>query len=92
MDGLIASLGLALRREIRRTLIGLAAGVAGAVLLLVAALGLVVAGILRIGDVLAQLYGKLFDSSLLGDAAAGLTLLAVPLIALAIVCWSMRRR
>jgi hypothetical protein len=78
-EALVTKLGSALRKEIRRTLLGFVIGLASIVLLFVASVGCVVAGMIRLGDALGRVCGVWLGDPSLGDVMAGLFLLTVPL-------------
>lgn len=87
VNDVITALGRTVRRELGRTLLSLMAGVFTALLMLVVAIVLAVAGIMRLADVLAHACGQWFGSPVLGEVAVGLFLLAVPLVGLLILRW-----
>lgn len=81
----MAALGSAVRKEIRRTLLGFVISVVSVLLVLVASLGCVVGGMLRLGDALGRYCGTWFGDPSVGDVIAGLILLSVPLIVLLVL-------
>lgn len=85
IDEAVTTLARAVRREVQRTMLAMVAGLAGILLLLVAALGCVVAGVMRLGEALGGLCGRWFGDQALGDATVGIVLLAIPLIGMALV-------
>lgn len=82
---IVAVLGRAVRRELRRTLLGLVAGLVSVILLLVVGLGFVVAGVMRLSEALGRACGQWFGDQVLGDVAVGLLLIAVPLVGVLIL-------
>ena len=80
LEEMVTALGHTVRRELRRTLLGVMLGVLSFILLLVVALGFVVAGLMRLGDALGHLCGRWFGDQALGDATVGIALVGLPLI------------
>lgn len=81
----MAALGSAVRKEIRRTLLGFMISVVSILLVLITSLACVVAGMLRLGDALGHYCGIWFGDPSMGDVVAGLMLLSVPLIVLLVL-------
>ncbi len=80
IDDAVGTVGRAVRRELRRTMLALVAGLAGVVLLVGVGLTAVIVGVVRLGDALGRVCGQWFGNQVLADVTVGLALLAVPLV------------
>lgn len=91
IEDAIGTVGRAVRREVRRTMLALVAGLAGVVLLVGVGLAVAVVGVVRLGDALGRACGQWFGDQVLADATVGLALLAVPVVGvLWLRFWSRR--
>jgi len=82
----IAEVGSALRREALRLVLGWMAAVAALVIGLTIGISLAIAGVTRLSHALAHACGLWLGQPDAGDALAGLILVALPLIAVLVLC------
>lgn len=80
IEDAVGTLGRAVRREARRTMIALVAGLFGVVLLVGVGLAAAVVGVVRLGDALGRACSRWFGDQVLADMTVGLALLAIPLV------------
>jgi hypothetical protein len=80
IDDAVGAIGRAVRREVRRTMLALVAGLAGLVLVVGVGLTAAIVGLVRLGDALGRVCGQWFGDQVLADVAVGVLLLAVPLL------------
>ena len=78
IDDAVGTVGRAVRREVRHTMLALIAGLAGVVLLVGVGLAVAIIGVIRLGDALGRACGQWFGDQVLADVTVGLVLLAVP--------------